>query len=131
MILAKFLYWCVTQLENTLRMDLSNPDFSGYLFKQSTWFREWRQRWFVLKGSKLYFCKAPNVEPHGVIDLKECISVKSADAATRKSHSFEVKTPDAVYYMYAEKEKTKDEWIGAISRAIVRYSSAYIQDDDD
>jgi hypothetical protein len=115
----------------TTGVDLSNPDFSGYLFKQSTWFKEWRQRWFVLKGSKLYFCKAPNMEPHGVIDLKECISVKTADMVTRKTNSFEVKTPEAVYYMYAEKHKTKDEWIGAISRAIVRYSSAYITEDDD
>lgn len=115
----------------TAPYDVSNPDFTGHLFKRSDWFGEWRQRWFVLKGNKLYFSKGPDINPHGMIDLKECVSVKSADLFTKKPHSFEVKTPDSIYYMYAEKEKTKDEWIGAISRAIVRYSSAYTNDDDD
>lgn len=32
------------------------------------------------------------------------------------SNSFEVATPEATYYMYAESEKEKDEWIGAIGR---------------
>jgi len=118
----------MTDLE---RADLSNPDFCGFLYKQSEWFREWRQRWFVLKGSKLYFCKTPTSPPHGVIDLKVCVSVKSATEETKKSHSFEVKTNETTYFMFADKEKTKDEWIGAIGRAIVRYSSACINDDDD
>lgn len=32
--------------------------------------------------------------------------------------------------MYAETENEKDEWIGAIGRAIVRYSSAFTGDND-
>ena len=31
--------------------------------------------------------------------------------------------------MYAETEKQKDEWIGAIGRAIVKFSNAYTKDD--
>lgn len=31
-------------------------------------------------------------------------------------NSFEVATPEATYYMYADTEKSKDEWIGAIGR---------------
>ena len=37
--------------------DTSNPDFSGWLFKQSVWLKDWRQRWFILKGPKLFFAK--------------------------------------------------------------------------
>ena len=31
--------------------------------------------------------------------------------------------------MYAETEKEKDEWIGAIGRAIVKFSSSMMDDD--
>lgn len=36
--------------------------------------------------------------------------------AMHRSHCFEVATPDATFYMCAEAEKEKDEWIGAIGR---------------
>ncbi len=63
--------------------------------------------------------------PHGVIDLSQCLTVKSANDKTGKSFSFEVATPDQVYFMCASDEATKDDWIGAIGRAIVRYSASY------
>jgi hypothetical protein len=55
---------------------------------------------------------------HGIIDLSECLTVKSADEKTDKPHSFEVATPDQTYYMYAQSEKEKDDWIGAIGRCV-------------
>ena len=50
---------------------------------------------------------------------------------SEKRFSFEVATPESVYFMYASTEKEKDEWIGAIGRAIVKYSNVYTCDDDD
>ena len=82
-----------------------------------------------MKENKLYFAKSPSDEPHGVIDLKECLTVKSAEDKTRKANCFEVATPEATFYMFADSEKSKDEWIGAIGRAIVRFSNAYQQPD--
>ena len=43
------------------------------------WLKEWRKRYFILKGNKLYFAQTPQKEPHGVIDLSECLTVKSAE----------------------------------------------------
>jgi hypothetical protein len=63
--------------------------------------------------------------PHGVVDLSQCLTVKSANDKTGKSFSFEVATPEHVYFMCAPDEATKDDWIGAIGRAIVRYSASY------
>ena len=34
-----------------------------------------------------------------MIDLQECLSVKSAEDKTKKPHSFEVATPEATYYL--------------------------------
>jgi len=112
-----------------LKVDLSEPDFSGYLTKRSKWLKEWRKRFFVLKGNKLYFCKQANSPPHGGIDLKDCLTVKSAEDKTNKRNSFEVATPQEIFFLYADSEREKDEWIGAIGRAIVRFSSAYTNDD--
>ena len=86
------------------------------------WLKDWRKRYFVLKGNKLYFSKGINEAPHGVIDLSKCQTVKSADEKTHKKHSLEVSTSEQTYYMYADSEKDKDEWIGAIGRAIVHAS---------
>mmetsp|Transcript_35016 Transcript_35016/g.97749 ORF Transcript_35016/g.97749 Transcript_35016/m.97749 type:complete len:136 (-) Transcript_35016:33-440(-) len=104
-------------------------DFSGWLTKRSMWLKEWRRRFFVLKGNKLFFSKNETDEAHGTIDLRDCLTVKSAEEKTDKRHSFEVATPEATYYMFADSEKEKDEWIGAIGRAIVRFSNAFTTDD--
>jgi hypothetical protein len=111
------------------RVDLSEPDFSGHLTKRSKWLKEWRRRWFVLKGNRLYYCKAAGGAPHGEIDLKDCLTVKSAEDKTNKRNCFEVATPQETFFLYADTEKEKDEWIGAIGRAIVRFSSAYTSED--
>ncbi len=44
-------------------------------------------------------------------------------------NSFEVSTEQITFYMHADTEKEKDEWIGAIGRAIVRFSKAYTTED--
>lgn len=67
--------------------------------------------------------------------------MKSAEDKTNKKFCFEVATPlvsapsvqsfiaavlmltQETYFMYADSEKEKDEWIGHIGRAIVRSSS--------
>ena len=59
------------------------------------------------------------------ICVRECHSLASA----HRRFCFEVATPESTFYMYAETEKEKDEWIGAIGRAIVRFSSAFTADD--
>eukprot|EP01138_Halocafeteria_seosinensis_P001721 gb/GECG01001764.1/.p1 GENE.gb/GECG01001764.1/~~gb/GECG01001764.1/.p1 ORF type:complete len:140 (+),score=21.35 gb/GECG01001764.1/:1-420(+) len=102
-----------------------SPDKEGWLTKQSHWLREWRRRYFVLMGNQLFFKKDPKDQPHGVINLTQCLTVKSAMEKTGKNHSFEVATPDQTYFMYADSETDKDDWIGAIGRAIVRYSNSY------
>ena len=48
------------------------------------WLKDWRRRYFELKGNKLYFKKGPSDEAHGMIDLGDCLTVKSADERTNK-----------------------------------------------
>lgn len=38
--------------------------------------------------------------------------MKSASDKTGKKYSFEVATPDQTFFMYADSEEEKDNWIG-------------------
>mmetsp|Transcript_35077 Transcript_35077/g.110397 ORF Transcript_35077/g.110397 Transcript_35077/m.110397 type:complete len:84 (+) Transcript_35077:558-809(+) len=66
-----------------------------------------------------------------MIDLSTCMTVKSAELKAKKSHALEVSTPEETYLMFADEAKEKDEWIGAIGRAIVQTSSTYTQETGD
>mmetsp|Transcript_11959 Transcript_11959/g.16975 ORF Transcript_11959/g.16975 Transcript_11959/m.16975 type:complete len:176 (-) Transcript_11959:209-736(-) len=105
--------------------DTNHPEYEGWLTKESMWLKDWRRRYFILKGSKLFFCKNDYSAPHGMIDLANCTTVKSADLKSRKRNSFEISTPEITYLLYADTEKEKDDWIGNVGRAIVRCSSTY------
>jgi hypothetical protein len=83
-----------------------------------------------LKGSKLFFAKGENSAPHGMIDLSACMTVKSAELKAGKRNAIEVSTADTTFYMFADTEKEKDEWIGAIGRAIVQASATFTTEDD-
>lgn len=61
-------------------------------------------------------------EPHGVIDLKDCLTVKSADEKTGKPHSFEVATPEQVYFMFADSEAQKVTSGAGLQRASHAFS---------
>eukprot|EP00752_Nemacystus_decipiens_P003186 g2948.t1 len=113
-----------------IRYDCNNPDHLGWLRKESAWLKDWRPRFFVLKGSNLFFAKSEYETPHGRIDLSSCMTVKSAEQKTSKRNALEVSTHDTTYFMYANTEKEKDDWIGAIGRAIVQASSTYQGDNN-
>ena len=108
------------------------------------WLHAWRTRYFKLyvtpTGPRLYFSADQNAAPHGQIDLRHCITVKSADEKTGKKFSFEVATTEQTFYMCADTDKAKDEWVGQLGRAIVLASpkapAAFVDevdeaDDDD
>lgn len=66
-----------------------------------------------------------------MIDLSSCMTVKSAELKAQKRNALEVSTPDTTFLMYADSEREKDDWIGAVGRAIVKSSTTYTQDDRD
>lgn len=56
------------------------------------------------------------------------MTVKSAELKAQKRNALEVSTPDTTFLMFADTEKEKDDWIGAVGRAIVRSSTTYTQE---
>lgn len=39
----------------------SKPEIEGWLYKRSDKYRTWNKRWFILKGSSLFYLKSPKV----------------------------------------------------------------------
>lgn len=66
-----------------------------------------------------------------MIDLVDCISVKSAEAKSGKKNALEVILKNESFMLFAGTEREKDEWIGQVGKAIVNHSSMYVKDDDD
>ncbi len=89
------------------------PAHAGFLSKRSEWLRIWRKRYFKLYvgagGPRLYYMKDAESPPHGMIDLRSCLTVKTADEKTGKQHSFEVATGEQVFFMCADTAAQKDE----------------------
>jgi hypothetical protein len=92
--------------------------------------QEWRRRYCILKGSKLFFGKNEFQAPHDMVDLAACTTVKSADLKSKKRHSFEISTPETCFLLYADTESEKDDWIGRVGKAIVRCSRTYYKQGD-
>jgi len=103
-----------------------DAEYEGWLTKQSMWLKDWRRRYVILKGNKLFFAKNEYQAPHGMIDLAHCTTVKSADWKSKKRHSFEISTTEITYLLYADTESEKDDWIGRVGKAIVRCSRTYV-----
>jgi hypothetical protein len=111
------------------RIDLSTPDYTGYLYKKSQWLREWRKRYFVLKGKKLYFSENASSEHHGIIHLDSIINITCIDENCIHNSSVEkekcyfqlVTRYSGTYYFYIENKDMRNVWVRAIERAIIFY----------
>ena len=119
--------------ESEVLYSLSNVDHKGYLMKRSTWLKEWRRRHFVLKKNMLFICKSENDLPHDEIDLLKCNTIKTVINMPNRRNCFVVSTAAQKFHMCADTDKEKDDWIGAIGRAIVTYSGStnHVAQDDE
>mmetsp|Transcript_24085 Transcript_24085/g.21908 ORF Transcript_24085/g.21908 Transcript_24085/m.21908 type:complete len:159 (+) Transcript_24085:74-550(+) len=113
-----------------VRWDPNDADYEGWLSKKSRWIGEWRQRYFILKGSKLFYAKSSVAAPHGVIDLVDCKNIQSADTKTKKRNAFIVSLKEDQIFLFAENENLKDTWISQLGRAILYHSSLYTSENN-
>ena len=84
-----------------------------------------------------------------MIDLVDCMSVQvvlffyqfrlellmpyflqSAEIKAKKKNAMEIVLKANTFYLIAKNDREKDDWIGQIGKAIVKYSSMYISDED-
>merc|ERR1711865_141578 len=95
----------------------------GYLKKQSDFFKSWNQRYCILKGNTIYYFKTDtDKQLKGIISLEHCRTVKGAEDKTNKPWSLEVAVPGQTFFLLADNEAEKNDWIRAIGRSIVQAS---------
>ena len=114
--------------EKGVRWDTNEADMEGVMSKKSKWLGEWRERYFILKGPKMFFTKSASEAPHGIIDLVDCLRVEGVagglsplllEMQMREKERFVLRAPSAEH---------KNAWIAAISRAIVIATSAHFEE---
>ena len=110
--------WCVLH-GNTFMFFKKKQDsiHAGFLTKMgggtSTLGRKnWKRRWMALKGGKLhYYPSQAEKDELGVVDVQNCVDILSEDIPIKKDHAFAIETPKRTYFMYADTEEEREEWL--------------------
>jgi hypothetical protein len=94
-----------------------SPDKEGELTKQGHLVKNWKTRWFRLKGQNLFYFKRGSETPQGWIRLRD--SLVSRTDKVKMPFCFELvdRTDGKVYYIAANKEAELDAWLSAIKLA--------------
>ncbi|KAI8380703.1 hypothetical protein BD560DRAFT_346975 [Blakeslea trispora] len=100
----------------------SHPDMEGWLYKQGDKYKTWNKRWFVLKGSNLFYFKSPKVyavRMKGIINLRgyrievdETIHPGYYCFLAHHDH-------ERTFYFYTEHEKSMKDWLKALMKATI------------
>lgn len=94
-------------------------DKVGYLVKEGGKFKTWKKRWCVLKNNVIYYSKKQNSGELGTIRLQGVIADGiSASTKRKKPFCFEVPTAARTYYLCAENEKERSDWIDVCKQSI-------------
>jgi len=108
---------------------LQPHDKEGFLTKQGGAIKTWKRRWFVLKGSKLWYFKSrSDTSAKGFIELEATTLVRDESANNKKKKTmFSIQARGLkgrrVFMMYADTQTESTEWIEAIRRNIAACSA--------
>jgi serine/threonine protein kinase len=111
---------------NSTCVSLANAEMEGWLMKQGHVRRNWKERWFVLKGDRLYYFKNTDQHagtPRGIIPLGHCLVEE--DTSVRKQFCFKLtprKTQLLPFFIYAYSDAEYRDWLRAL-RARSRFHS--------
>lgn len=105
------------------RWDANHPEYEGWLTKKSRWLMQWRKRYFILKGSKMFFARDATSAPHGMINIVDCVKVESLDEKTTwKRFSLRIVLRDEEFHLFAESEEMMNHWIRLVKKYVVEYT---------
>eukprot|EP00045_Choanoeca_perplexa_P013332 m.150851 g.150851 ORF g.150851 m.150851 type:complete len:322 (-) comp16324_c0_seq3:3349-4314(-) len=98
----------------------------GYLRKEGYKIKNWKRRWFTLKGAYVYYYKdrmIPN--PLGQIDLNDCDGAGARDDPDLLN-GFDIVTQDRTYLLQAETPEERDMWLNAVAAVLNTRNIEYI-----
>jgi len=89
------------------------------LTKRSKWLLQWRRRYFILKGSKIFFAKDGSSPPHGMINIVDCISVEELKDPWRKN-CMKITLRDEEFLVFSDSVEIMNHWIRLIKRFLFK-----------
>ena len=106
--------------ERGIKWDTNITDYEGWIGKRSKWLGEWRNRYFLLIGTKLFYAKDERSTPHGMIDLIDCISATAINN-NDNNNEIEIKLQTKTFSIITKSRKEQIEWLDVINRCINNY----------
>ncbi|CAO3612482.1 unnamed protein product [Cunninghamella echinulata] len=96
------------------------PDMEGWLYKQGDKYKHWNKRWFVLKGSNLFYFKSPkDVRMKGIINLRG-YRIICDETICSGHYSFKAQhEKERTFYFYADTDLSMKAWIQALMKATI------------
>jgi hypothetical protein len=100
---------------------IGSPDKSGYLKKRGDRYNTWKTRFFVLKGSHLYYLKSESEDRvKGRIDLKGHRIMFEGQQSAGGSYGFSLVGPnDKTHSFSAPEQSTIRDWMKALMKATI------------
>ncbi|XP_057315067.1 pleckstrin homology domain-containing family H member 2-like [Hydractinia symbiolongicarpus] len=96
---------------------------AGWLTKLGGRVKNWKKRWFTLIDGKLSYFKARGDmyrKPLGWIDIKQVTQLTRSEQPL----TFEVTTPERIYYLTADSKEEIDDWMRVLRNALRRFGGA-------
>eukprot|EP01060_Flectonema_neradi_P021545 TRINITY_DN2925_c5_g1_i1.p1 TRINITY_DN2925_c5_g1~~TRINITY_DN2925_c5_g1_i1.p1 ORF type:complete len:170 (+),score=22.86 TRINITY_DN2925_c5_g1_i1:65-511(+) len=94
----------------------SETSHSGPLYKLGALNKAWKNRWFVLVGSKLYYFKHKEVkQPQGTIRVDQAYVRVSSDQS--QPCCFEIVTSQRIYQLTATSRSDMNKWVEVLMSA--------------
>ena len=85
----------------------------GKLYKYKNFIRGWKERYFVLKGSLLYYYHSKGDKPRGRIHL----GLSQINTEDNEGKTFQINTGSKIFYLKAETKEERENWIKNLKKA--------------
>jgi hypothetical protein len=107
--------------KNVSVVSLNPPDHEGFMTKCGGSVQSWKKRWFVLKGTQLYYFKTrKDKKATGVILLSKESFVKEDSSKKAGKPCIAVGTTERVFFMYPDSNQEQVDWIRVLTGVVER-----------
>ncbi|KAI8883186.1 hypothetical protein K501DRAFT_219836 [Backusella circina FSU 941] len=96
------------------------PEHEGWLHKQSDKYKTWNKRWFVLKGSNLFYFKSPkDVRMKGIINLRGYKIIVDESIHTGKYCFKAQHDRERTFFFYTDTEESMRLWLKMLMKTTI------------
>ncbi|KAL4238975.1 Pleckstrin y domain-containing H member 2 [Mactra antiquata] len=102
-------------------------DKCGYLSKLGGKVKTWKKRWFVLRGSELFYYKSQHdmlKKPQGCIKFNDQTKI----SRTHGELTFEIIHNKRTYYLSADTFTETDRWVRVLQKVLKRQATSFLLD---